>query len=196
MEGLHLWKKGQMTQEEYRGLIRSCREEIRKAKVQLELRLATAVRNNKKCFYKRINNKKRAKENLHPLSDAEGNIATEDEVRNAFFASVFNSQTGYSQGSQPPMLGDREEEQNKPPAIQEEAANDPLCHLDTHKSMELDGIHPRVLRELAEELAKPLHHLSAVLANRGGPKRLEACQCKAHLQEGPEGGAGELQACQ
>ena len=39
-----------MTQEEYSGLVRSCREEIRKAKAQLELRLATVVRDNKKFF--------------------------------------------------------------------------------------------------------------------------------------------------
>ncbi|KFW67128.1 hypothetical protein AS28_05713, partial [Pygoscelis adeliae] len=43
-----------------------------------------------------------------------------------------------------------------PPIIQEEAVNDLLRHLDAHKSMGLDGIHPRVLRELAEELAKLL----------------------------------------
>jgi len=48
----HLWKKRQVTQDEYRGLIRSCRDEIRKTKAQLELRLATIVRDNKKCFYK------------------------------------------------------------------------------------------------------------------------------------------------
>jgi len=54
------------------------------------------------------------------------------------------------------MLEDREGEQNKPPLIQKESVNDLLCHLDTHKSMGLDGIHPRVLRELAEELAKTL----------------------------------------
>jgi len=156
----HLRKKWRATQEEYISLVRLCREEIRKAKAQLEFRLAIVVRDNKKCFYKYINNKKRAKENLHLLLGAGGNTANKNEekaeVLSAFFASVFNSQTGYSQGSQPPVLEDREGERNKPPIIQREAVNNLLCHLDTHKSMGLDGIHPRVLRELAEELAKPL----------------------------------------
>ena len=57
---------------------------------------------------------------------------------------------------QSPELEGRDGEQNKPPIIQEEAVYDLLPHLDTHKSMGLDGIHPRVLRELAEELTKPL----------------------------------------
>ncbi|GAB0181371.1 mitochondrial enolase superfamily member 1 [Grus japonensis] len=37
---------------------------------------------------------------------------------------------------------------------------DLLHHLDTHKAVGLDGIHPRVLRELAEVLTKPLSTIS------------------------------------
>jgi len=78
------------------------------------------------------------------------------EVLNAFFASVFNSQTSYSQGVQPPELEDRDGEKNKPPILQEEGVKDLLCHLNTYKSMGLDGIHPRELREVVEQMAKPL----------------------------------------
>jgi len=46
--------------------------------------------------------------------DVRGNIANKDEEKaegsNAFFTSVFNSQTGYSQDSQPPVLEYREGE--------------------------------------------------------------------------------------
>jgi len=57
------------------------------------------------------------------------------------------------------VLEDSEGERNKSPIIQEEAVNDLLWNLDTCKSMGLDGIHPRVMRELVEELAKPLSNI-------------------------------------
>ncbi|KAK4823408.1 hypothetical protein QYF61_001782 [Mycteria americana] len=155
-----LWKKGQATQEDYKGVARLCREKIRRAKAELELNLAAAVKDNKKYFFKYISSKRRAKENLQPLVDGGGNTVTKDEekaeVLNAFFASVFNSRANCSLGTQPPEWEDRDGDQTGAPIIQVEMVSDLLHHLDTHKSMGPDEIHPRVLNELAEELTKPL----------------------------------------
>lgn len=59
-------------------------------------------------------------------------------------------------GYQPPELEDRVREQNEDTIIQGEMVGELLHHLSKHKSMELDGTNPRVLRELAEQLAKQL----------------------------------------
>jgi len=45
------WKQGQASQEEYRAMVCLCREKKQKAKVQLELKLAGVVSDNKKCFF-------------------------------------------------------------------------------------------------------------------------------------------------
>ena len=96
-----------------------CREKIRKAKAQLKVNLATGVKRNKKLFYKYINSKRRTKKNLHSLLDEAGNVTTEDkektEVLNAFFTSVFKSQTSYPQGTPLSDLEVSDGEQNKTP---------------------------------------------------------------------------------
>ncbi|TRZ14352.1 hypothetical protein HGM15179_012749 [Zosterops borbonicus] len=53
-----------------------------------------------------------------------------------------------------PGLVDGAREQNGPPVIQEEAVRELLRCLDVHKSLDPDEIHPRVMRELGDELAK------------------------------------------
>ncbi|KAK4822230.1 LOW QUALITY PROTEIN: hypothetical protein QYF61_011871 [Mycteria americana] len=121
VEDYHFWKKGQTTQEEYRDLVKSCREKVRNAKAQLELNLAAVI--IKKVFTNTLTTKREPKR-ISLLGgggggNGDGDIATKDEekaeVLNAFFASVFNSQTVYPQGIQPLEQEDRDREQNKPP---------------------------------------------------------------------------------
>ncbi|RMC15954.1 hypothetical protein DUI87_08161 [Hirundo rustica rustica] len=56
----------------------------------------------------------------------------------------------------PPGLVDDVREQNGPPITKEEAVRELLSCLDVHKCMAPDGINPRVMRELADELVKLL----------------------------------------
>ena len=105
MKDYGLWKSSQATYDDYRYVAKLCRKKIRKAKAQLELSSDSKVKDNNEYFYKYINSKRRARENLHPLLDAEGNMVTKDqekaEVLNAFVASVANSKTCYSLGKNP-----------------------------------------------------------------------------------------------
>ncbi|KFQ61370.1 hypothetical protein N334_04214, partial [Pelecanus crispus] len=88
------WKQGQVSWDEYREAARLCREGVRKAKVQLELNLARDVKNNKKGFYRYVNQKRKVKESVPPLMNKNGDLVSTDkgkaEVLNNFFSSVFS----------------------------------------------------------------------------------------------------------
>ncbi|OWK63826.1 hypothetical protein RLOC_00003645 [Lonchura striata] len=64
--------------------------------------------------------------------------------------------SGHPQDSCLLELVDRDEKQNGLPVIQKEAVSGLLSHLDAHKSMGPDDIHPRVMRGVVEELTKLL----------------------------------------
>ncbi|KFZ67368.1 hypothetical protein N338_13023, partial [Podiceps cristatus] len=87
------WKQGRVTWDKYRDTARLCRDGVRKAKAQLEMNLARNAKNNKKGFYRYINQKRKVKERAPALMNENGELVSTDEekaeVLNNIFASVF-----------------------------------------------------------------------------------------------------------
>ncbi|GAB0185471.1 mitochondrial enolase superfamily member 1 [Grus japonensis] len=89
-EFYRMWKKGLATWEEYRNVVRVCRDATRKAKAHLELNLARDVKDNNKGFFKYNSSERKTRENVDPLLNEVGVLVMEDmetvDLLNAFFA--------------------------------------------------------------------------------------------------------------
>ena len=120
------------------------------------MKLAVDIKNNKKGFFRHVNHKQKKKENIGPLLNRKGESITNDaekaEVRINFFTSVFTNTDGsQALGRKLPI-----ELNTDPPSVNEELVCELLQELDPYKSMGPDAIHPRVLREMADIIARPL----------------------------------------
>ncbi|KAK4816487.1 hypothetical protein QYF61_017239 [Mycteria americana] len=89
----------------------------------------------------------------------DGHLTNRDEEKaeafNAFLACVFNN-TDRLWAAWSPESEDHEGGNSDFPFVNTETVRDQLRQLNVHKSMEPDGINPRVLKELVDVMAGPL----------------------------------------
>jgi len=113
------------------------------------------------------------------------------EVPNDFFASVFTSKC-CSHTTQVAEGKSRNWEKEEPPTVEEDQARDHLRKLEVHKSMGSDEVHAWVLRELADEVSRPLFWfrlLPAKKAPRGHPSPHRHAE-ENEKKEAETGGSG------
>ena len=130
--------------------------ECRKAKRLREHKLAKDAKSNPKAFFQYVKSKTKQVESISNLVKADGTLTENDkekaEVLNEFFGSVFTSEDV----SNVPVFIHSNENILSDFSVREEEMRTRLRALKVSKSPGPDGIHPRILRELSDELAYPL----------------------------------------
>ncbi|CAM4564916.1 unnamed protein product [Lepidochelys kempii] len=150
------WKMGGISKESYLIEVRTCSDKVRKAKSHVELDLAKGIKTNSKRFYSHINKKKTQKEEVGPLNTEDG-VEVKDNLGmaqylNKYFASVFN-EANEEFKINGRMTNGNEDMEVDITTSEVEAKPE---QLNGTKSWGPDNLHPRILKELAHEIASPL----------------------------------------
>lgn len=156
------WKHYTTTEDSYdyrkyctaRNKLRSYTRELRQ---NFEEALAREVKTNPKAFWRYTKTKLTVKSGVGDLKDDEGEVQAEDsakaDILNKFFCSVFTKENI----NNIPDLEDRSKgSELNDVQITEEIIAKHLQKLKISKSAGPDGFHPRVLKEVAPSITKPL----------------------------------------
>ena len=129
---------------------------IREAKFTHEKDLARNINNNSKLFWKYVRENSKTKPMIGSLKDGFGSIITEDtdkaNLLNNHFASVFKTDDNMDI----PTIVPKTREKLDSFTITEAEVLNSLKELKANKAGGLDQIHPKLLIECKELLAKPL----------------------------------------
>ena len=141
--------------EQYRKALNKATKTARKAKGDFEIKLAAEIKRDSKSFFSYARSKLRTKEQIGPLRDMTGNLIDEPKLMamllNEFFSSVFTTE---DQTNIPSL--DCEVELMADITITTAEVQKKLQDLRTDKAPGVDLIHPRLLKELAVQVAYPL----------------------------------------
>ncbi len=143
--------------EEYARLRNQTKWEIRKAKRDFEKEIASKAKSNPKAFYNYSKSKLKTRSGVGDIKREDGSVTENDrekaEELNTYFSSVFTKEDTTNIPDFDPEIQNQLLDNL---VITEEQVRKRLEKLKTSKSPGIDGMHPRLLKEIAETITKPL----------------------------------------
>ena len=142
-------------------------DEVKQAKRDREVKLAKEVKNNPKALYQYVSSRVKPRETIPELKTPDGTYTDGDqqkaELLNNFFGSVFTQETD----DEMPQCNYNVQSEINHTEVSTETITKLLQSLKPNKSPGPDSIHPKILKELAEELAVPFKILFDLTMNKG-----------------------------
>ena len=143
--------------EDYKILEKEVKKGTSNAKKNYERKLAKNSKTNPKQFYTYLKTKTSNKESVGPLKDENGIETTDDmekaEILNTFFSSVFTKE---STENMPTPAQEQVQEPMTNISFTSTKVLEKLKNLKEHSAPGVDGIKPKILMKVAEEISLPL----------------------------------------
>ena len=158
----YLQTKHGMDYQKYITMRNKCNRQVKKAKKCYENTIAKECRYNPKKFWKYVQEKTKSNQGVSALKKEDGTYAVSDSEKadtlNDFFPSVFVAESKFNIPNLEKCLKSGYASISEI-RVTPEVVRDKLNQLDSTKVQGPDGIPPRVLKELSNELATPLCRL-------------------------------------
>ena len=132
------------------------RKMTRKLRADFEKKLASGLKSDAKSFWKYCKVRSKSEKNINRLHKSDGSVILEPSEKatalNQYFGSVFMTEDL----TLIPAIANSSTKTIEDINITPEIVKAKLLKLGSHKSQGPDGIHPRILKETAEEVCIPL----------------------------------------
>ena len=154
------WKKfkycrNPYNKEQYVQARSEANRKVKEAKRDYEKEVASKTKSNSKVFWKFIQTKTKVKDEIKCIQDEEGDVHTDDatkaELLNSYFSSVFTQE-----GDAPIPEFRKTDTVLEDISFSEEQILKHLKGIDETKSRGADNIHPKLVKETAMQIVKPL----------------------------------------
>ena len=163
----------------------------KKAKRQKELQVANEAKTNPKALFKYIASKTKPKESVPNLEKQDGNLTVNDTEKVKVLSDFFKSVYTCEDTSSVPDFKKRTDNVLSFVNVSHEDILSALKSLNVNKSTGPDGVHPRILRECAEELAYPLKCLFDRTMKEGKiPKQWKIAEVRPIFKKGKKSSPG------